>query len=349
MTVQDRRTVLVTGASGVIGAALLPELVEDFHVAGFVHSGTLETAGAETVRGDLTQPKLGLGDHEYRELAARTDVIVHSAGLVDWGAQPERYAAINVGGTERLLEFVALAGCPVHHVSTAFVQSLSEAAPVPLGPSNLIYHYVTSKIESDRLFADSGVPHSVYRPSNLLGDSRTGRIRRNQFVQQMAVDVCRGRYPFLPARPAARMDMSPQDVCARSIAAAVETNDLGSEYWLTYGPDALTVPDAIRLCLDFAERIGRPVRGPNLVDPDDEEGIEAELSQLPGPARSVYPRLLELSDAMSAGGVFPTSLPELEERYSVPVPELGAAFVRGLEFWATKRGIWSPAPDDESA
>ncbi len=332
-----RRTVFVTGASGVIGAALLPELLPDFDVIGLVRTGTLNSEQSVAVRGDLTAPRLGLTQRDYDDLVARTDVVVHSAGLVDWGADPAHYEVINVGGTERILELAVAAGAPVHHVSTAFVQSMDDAAPVTLAEDNPIYHYVRSKIAADELFAASGVPHSVVRPSNLLGDSRTGEIAHNQFVQRMAIDVCRGRYPFLPARPAARMDMTPQDVCAQSIAAIVCADDLGSEYWLTYGPDALTVADTIALCLEFAQTLGRPVVAPRIVDPDDAEAVERELAKLPDAARMVFPRLLQLSDAMSAGGVFPTSFDVLHQRYGLRVPELSVAFLSGLEYWARSR------------
>jgi hypothetical protein len=56
----------------------------------------------------------------------------------------------------------AVFGCaavdaPTHHVSTAFVQSLSEKAPVALADDNPVYNDVRSKIASDELFVRSGV------------------------------------------------------------------------------------------------------------------------------------------------------------------------------------------------
>jgi nucleoside-diphosphate-sugar epimerase len=333
-----RRTVLVTGASGVIGGALLREL-RDVDMIGLVHSGELGRGDAEAVRADVTKSRFGLPAARYRDLAARTDVIVHSAGLVTFGLAEDRYWDINVRGTEHLLEFAVAAGAPVHHVGTAFVQSFSPDAPIKLERSNAVWGYVASKIESDRLFATSGVPHTVFRPPNLIGDSRTGEMARKQFVTQIASDALRGRFPFLPARPGSRFDMVPQDLCGKAIAAVLDADDLGSEYWVAYGERALTVEELMEEIERFGERIGAELKLPRLIDPDDYEAIESAIEPLGKIGRVMYQRLLELTDAMNAGGVFPSSLDLLTERYGVPVPDLREAVQAQLENLARKKGL----------
>ncbi|HEX8647173.1 MAG TPA: SDR family oxidoreductase [Thermoleophilaceae bacterium] len=341
-TGSDRRTVLVTGASGVIGGALLQEL-DGWDVIGLVHSGRLAREDAESVKADVTQPRFGLTEEHFRELAARTDVIVHSAGLVTFGLEEERYRAINVEGTKHLLELAVLADAPVHHVGTAFVKSFSPDARIKLERSNAVWGYVASKVESDRIFAESGVPHTVYRPPNLIGDSRTGEMARDQFVTQISFDALRGRFPFLPARPGERFDMAPQDLCGKAIAACVEADDIGSEYWITYGEKSPTVEELLDVGVQFAAGLGLAAKMPKLVDPDDPEALEAELSKLNKAGRYMYGRLLELTDAMSAGGTFPSSLDLLAERYSVPIPDLREAITRGLEHMAKTKKLPVPA------
>jgi nucleoside-diphosphate-sugar epimerase len=334
----DGRTILVTGASGVIGGALLHEL-DGFELIGLVHSGTLPVERAQTLRGDVTAPKLGLSDDEYADLVARTDLIVHSAGLVTFGLPEERYWDINVHGTEHVLELAAAAEVPVHHVGTAFVQSFSPDAPLKLERSNAVWGYVNSKVESDRLFRESGIAHTVFRPPNLIGDSRTGQMSRKQFVIEIAFNALRGRFPFLPARPGATFDMVPQDLCATAIAAIVRADEFGREWWLTYGDKALSVEELLEVGSRYAADNGLEAKLPRLVDPDDEEALEAELEPLGVAGRAMYKRLLELSDAMSAGGVFPSSLDLLAERYGVVVPDLREAMTRGLEHLGHSSGL----------
>jgi nucleoside-diphosphate-sugar epimerase len=338
----SRPTVLVSGASGVVGSALLREL-SDADVIGLVHSGTLADERARAIRADVSAPRLGLDERTYRDLVARTDVIVHSAGLTDFSAPAHRHEAINVRGTEQMLELASAAAAPLHHVSTSWVRAMTDDAPLPLEPGNAIYAYVASKATAERLVVESGVPHSFYRPSNLIGDSRTGRVGPSQFVPQLTLETLRGRLPLLPARPDARLDMVPEDVCGRAIGACAMAGDVGSTYWLTYGPSSPTIPELIEICAGYARDTGRSFTPPTVVNPDEPEQVAAELARLPARLRGLFPWLVELSAGITAGGVFPTSLALLGERYDFPVPDLRDALRRGLAYLLDVQDALAPA------
>src|SRR4051794_37633865 len=75
--------VFVTGASGHIGSAVVPELLQAGHqVVGLARSAAsaarLEAAGAEVRRGDLADPA-GLS-----EAAAAADGVIHLAFIHEW-------------------------------------------------------------------------------------------------------------------------------------------------------------------------------------------------------------------------------------------------------------------------
>lgn len=339
----DQRTVLVSGASGVVGSALLRELEGKCTLIGLVHSGTLVVDSAEAVRADVSAAQLGLDTDTYRELVARTDVIIHSAGLTEFSAPAHRHQAINVTGTERILELAVAADAPVHHISTSWVRAFGDEAPHPLEPGNVIYDYVSSKVTAEAILAGSGVTHSVYRPSNLIGDSRTGRVGASQFVPQLAIEVLRGRLPLLPSSPGARLDMVPDDVCARSIAAATMADDFGSVYWLTYGSQSPTIPELVEICAQFARDTGRSFTPPPVVDPDDPDEVAAVVERLPKGMRGLFPWLASLSAGMTAGGTFPSSLADLGERYGLPVPDLEQALRAGLDYLSREQGALTPA------
>lgn len=334
-----RRTVLITGASGVVGSSIARELA-DFHVIGLVHRTNSDRA-IQTVRGNVTQPRLGLSEADYRELCARVDMVVHSAGNVDFTASLADHQAINVVGTQRVLELVAHAEVPLHHVSTAYIRALEADSRAPIDFTNVVYSYVSTKLEAERLVSSSGVPCTIYRPSNLIGDSRTGEIPRKQMVPQMASGLLRGQYPVLPSRPGALLDLVPADVCGQAIAAAARAEDIGSEYWLSYGSASPSIGEIVDLCEQFALSIGQKMATPQIVDPDDKQAVREAIARLPRARRPfvkmVLPRFISLAYAMAGVGVVPSSLDVLTERYGLVLPDLRESLLRGLKFLQTSR------------
>ncbi|MBO0879809.1 MAG: SDR family oxidoreductase, partial [Mycobacterium sp.] len=78
-TATHRLTVLLVGASGVVGQALVPKLAPH-RVIGLTRRQT-NLRGCETLSVDLTRPRLGLAAEDYSRLAADIDVIIHSGAL----------------------------------------------------------------------------------------------------------------------------------------------------------------------------------------------------------------------------------------------------------------------------
>lgn len=344
MDARGRKTIVLTGASGVVGKALLPE-VADHEVICLVNRGTVDGDHA-VVRADVTRPRLGLDPRAYRELARRADCIVHSAAITDWAQPADRIRTTNVEGTRNVLELVRAADAPLYLMSTAFVCAIAPAAPLKLPATHIIVNYVTSKLDAERLVRSSGLPATILRPTNLIGDSRTGRIARNQIIQLVTGLVCRGRAPLYPTRQETLADVIPQDILAKAVAAVIRDEDVGGEYWLTYGERAFRVSRALELCVEFMDGIGRPISPPSTIDPDEIEAVGAEIEALSPTARAFFARLLEFSDGMTACGVFPSDMDQLTKRYGLPQPSLEDAFMRGLDFWArSSRTPRPPRPD----
>jgi acyl-CoA synthetase (AMP-forming)/AMP-acid ligase II/nucleoside-diphosphate-sugar epimerase len=335
-----RRTILLTGASGVVGKALLPELA-DHELICLVNRGRLNGAHA-VVRADVTQPRLGLGRADYEQLVRRADCVIHSAALTDWGAPTERIRATNVEGTRNVLELASAAGVPLYLLSTAFVTALRTDAPLTLPPDHIIVDYVTSKRDGEHLVRDSGLPATILRPTNLIGDSRTGEIARNQIIQQVTGLVCRGKVPLYPTRPETLLDVVPQDVVAKAVAGLVRDEEVGGDYWLTYGEQTFTLARALELCVELMDRIGRPIEPPRIVDPDALDADADAIEALAPAARTLFARLLELSDGMTACGTFPSDLESLAARYDLGCPSPEDAYLRGLGHWVHVRGLERP-------
>lgn len=331
----DRRTVLLTGASGVIGRAVAGEL-RGHRIIGLGHSDTDVPEVDECLRADQSQPLLGLTEQQWNRLAGEVDVIVHSAALTVWGEPWERYQHINIDGTERIIELARAAGAPVHLISTCFVNAIERDAMGMMGPTNVVTPYIRSKLESERLLAESGVPHTIYRPTNLVGDSATGASSRPQIVQSISDWFCRGKAKFYPGHPGNLIDVLPLDITAMAIARAVEADDLGQLYWLTVGEQALTIEDTQEILLAHAEVLGRQVARVPIVDPREE--LPVALEQIPPTSRNYVKVLIDVSEVTAAsGGALPTSMPELQRKYDIPPIEDRKAFELSLEHWARMR------------
>ncbi|MGW0734084.1 SDR family oxidoreductase [Streptomyces sp. NPDC002851] len=337
-----RTTVLLTGASGVVGRSILREAENaknaennagDVRTLAASHSTPLPTATGATVHCDVTADRFGLDEDAYAALAAEVDVVIHSAGLTEWGLPAERYRPVNVDGTRRVVEFARRAEATVHFISTAFVAALMNDAPTPLGEDNVCRNYIASKLAAERLLRDSGVPHTVFRPTNLIGDSVTGWTTRGQIVQLMSDWIGRGRAPFLAVHPGIRMDFVPHDLLSKAVLRAIELGDDEGEFWVTLGDEAMGVQACLDVMVKHAATQGRTLQPPPLVDADTLD--PEEIARLNPMTRSYVSVLRDTSEVTRcSGGVLPTSMPELRERYGLPQFDDAAAYLTSLEYAA---------------
>jgi thioester reductase-like protein len=208
-------TVLLTGATGFIGAYLLAALAEAGveRVVCLVRAAS--PAEAETrvdealaaydlpardprtavVVGDLASPRLGLDDRTFEQLASEVDAIVHCGALVKWTYPYAALRAANVDGTLELLRLATTDRLkPFHLISTVGVFSSAgrdggavlETEPLE-NSGGLAVGYAQSKWVAEKLThlaAARGVPVGVYRP-NTRPDSRTGAFNIADYLSQM--------------------------------------------------------------------------------------------------------------------------------------------------------------------
>ncbi|MBK5287481.1 MAG: NAD-dependent epimerase/dehydratase family protein [Acidimicrobiia bacterium] len=122
-------TIAVTGASGLIGSRLVPELVR---------SGAARVVGLDVrdpVRGATGfEPHLvDVAGHEIESLLAGVETVVHLAAVVDPIVDDALMARANVEGTRRVLAAAAKVGVRKFvRVSTAAVYGAWATNPVPL-------------------------------------------------------------------------------------------------------------------------------------------------------------------------------------------------------------------------
>lgn len=118
--------VLVTGGTGVVGRPLVRGLVAAGHRVIALSRQIMPTdcgaARVEYLRGDVSQPRLGLTAADYRALCHSVDLVFHLAARTDFkGAGVAAYQAVNIDGVKNVHALAQDAGAHLHHVSTAFV------------------------------------------------------------------------------------------------------------------------------------------------------------------------------------------------------------------------------------
>lgn len=325
------RTILLTGASGVVGRALLPSLARSTTIC-LVHRTPVEGPNVIGLPGDVARRYLGLPRFAFDDLARRIDCVVHAAAVTSFADAADVVHRTNVDGTEHVLELAARARAPLYHVSTAFVE------PRPTPPANQApTDYELSKQAAERMVRESGLPAAIVRPSLVVGDSATGQIAQFQGIYMILGLLLRGLLPVLPSPAPSRVDFVPQDVVADAIAGLIERRALG-EYWLTSGERALTVGQIGALCVAHAERlVGRRIEPVRLVAPELFERLirPVFLPAFPSRTRRMLERALQLSRYTALERPFPSSLPEMERTLGVtPLPPPATSLLRSLAYWA---------------
>jgi thioester reductase-like protein len=340
----ERRTVLVTGAAGVVGQALVPRLVERgaSDVICLTHrsvvdarSGRRRAGSVRSVRGDVGCADLGLGTREYRELAARVDWVVHAAAVTDFGGPDETLQRINVDGTGHALALADAAGARFVHVSTAYLHARGEGQR-----GHVAARYAASKRAAEAVVKASGVGHSIVRPSIVIGDSRTGVMSSAQGLHRAAGAVLSGIAPILPFGGSWPFDFIPQDVVAETVAGIVEHERIGEELWVTAGRHALTLAQAVDVVVATGRQLGIKVDTPRFVSPEQFDRIIAPvfLPALPATMRNTITRLLDFFAVyLDMKTPMPSSLPVLEQQGVAVLPDLAQSLSRSVHHWYAAR------------
>ncbi len=239
----ERGTIVLTGATGVVGMEVLARLLEDGRddVIVLLRAGDQQAADerlaatlarlwdtppvaprVRAMRADITAPRLGLAASDRRELSAVADRVIHCAAAVGFDQPLPDALAVNVLGTQRVLELAH--GMPrlerMVHVSTAFVAGRSEGR---FGEADLVAGqdfrntYEQTKHLAERLVAGSGLPVAVARPSIVVGDATSGWTPAFSALYLPLRAFARGLLDRVPADPDGIVDAVPLDYVAAAI------------------------------------------------------------------------------------------------------------------------------------
>ena len=208
-------SILLTGATGFLGAFLLAELLKQTEAdiyclvrAADEASGNLKLqqnlqsyclwkeeyrSRIMAIVGNLSQPRLGLDLEQFAKLATQIDVIYHNGAVLNFVYPYSALKTTNVLGTQEILRLACQSKVkPLHYVSTDAVFDSSAYYDKEVKESEPIVHtegidlgYTQSKWVAEKLVTiarDRGLPVSIYRPPLIAGDSQTGIWNTDDFT-----------------------------------------------------------------------------------------------------------------------------------------------------------------------
>ena len=228
-----RDALLLTGATGFVGTAVLARILErtDRHVVILVRATSQSEADARldallasvsdsperhrgrvtAVCGDLTAPRLGLGENRAW-VSEQVSEIIHGAASVAFELSLSESRAINREGTRRVLALAhecAVRGDGLRrmtYVSTAYVagdrRGCAQESELDVG-QRFRNAYEQSKHEAERLVRSQRerLPITVVRPSIVVGERGTGWTSSFNVMYGPLRALAVGALPLMPGRP----------------------------------------------------------------------------------------------------------------------------------------------------
>ncbi|MDT0572596.1 non-ribosomal peptide synthetase [Streptomyces sp. DSM 3412] len=248
--------ILLTGATGFVGAFLLAELLQRTSArvhclvrartdaeAGERLTGALRRYGIDlgpapdearlhVVRGDLAAGDLGLDPSDWAGLRERVDTIVHSGAHVHHLSPYDRLKPANVEGTRTLLRLAAEGRHKAfHHLSTLGVFGLGqnsrlvrEDSPIDGEKHPFGNGYAASKWVADRLVErafERGAAGGIHRLGRIWAHTATGAVSADDMFSRLLTSCAAlGCYPTGPDLEEALL---PVDVLARAVVGLMLT------------------------------------------------------------------------------------------------------------------------------
>ena len=285
--------VLLTGATGFLGAFVLSELVSrtEAEIHCLVRCET-EEEGKNRIRrnlehfslwhesvltrvvivpGDLARPLLGLSEERFDALAARLDAIYHCGAWVTGLYPYQTLKATNVSGTQDVLRLAGRGKWkPLHHVSTTSVfrgfgyskgHSIFEDDPLETA-DGVIVGYSQSKWVAEKLVASArsrGMPVAVYRPGQVTGDSTNGVCHTDDvWCRVLKTFIELGSVPEI-SEPM-QVELTPVDYVAKALVhLSLREDSLGRGFHLI-NPQTARLEEVVEWTRAFGYKIrGLPV------------------------------------------------------------------------------------------
>lgn len=255
--------IFITGGTGMVGSEVLRALLFRTHsnVSLLLHTvgktdspeNLLEhlqipsryASRLTLICGDITLPKLGLDDVEYRALSGRITAILHSAASTRFDLPLEEARYINVNGTENVAQLGMDAPLlqKFGFVSTVYVSGKRKGVILETElehNSGSVNTYECSKYEAEKYLGTLArkLPISIYRLSTVVGDSKSGQVSHFTAPHQALRIMYLGLASMIPGTKEYIVDLISSNFAADAICALfIEHFTSDKTYHIVAGAD----------------------------------------------------------------------------------------------------------------
>lgn len=289
--VNQANTVLLTGATGFLGAFLLNDLLESTSAKivclvrfsdpsqadqpagiarirrnlldlGLWHDSIMERI--EILPGNLSRKRLGLSPDAFESLASRIQVIIHAAATVNLVYPYATMRGSNVGGTREIIRLASQGGATLQYVSTNGVLPPSQEGwpedtmlDVDSVPEKLLDGYGQTKWVAEQLVLEAGrrgLPVRVLRAGTISGHSATGAANAWDLLNALLVESI--HLGYAPNVKGWRAEMTPVDFVSKAIIHLSNQIQAKQAVFHVGDPDPVDTKDVFR----DLEELGYPTQ-----------------------------------------------------------------------------------------
>ena len=194
--------VFLTGATGFLGSHIAGEMIRrgfslwvlcrpNKHLTGRERFDRIldwlgvkvpDSSRVRIVEGCLEKPLFGVDKRQYYEILSQVDEVIHCASSTSFSERKRtEVETANIAGLKNALECAAQSRCHFfHHLSTAYAAGKKTGVCREERIETEDFHnvYEETKCRGEKMAAEicarEGIRCSIYRPSIVYGDSRTG-------------------------------------------------------------------------------------------------------------------------------------------------------------------------------
>lgn len=263
---KTKKTFFITGVTGTLGKEFIKELLTTTEHKLFVlirrkgrfshwdrarkilsGSGLEHFLGTRihAMDGDVTMPDFGLQEEDITVLRKEVDEFFHIAALTALNGSQQDCEMINIGGVRNALTLaweMQRRGKMKRffYFSTAYVAGSKQTYcsmedTLPENPAHANF-YESSKYQAEKLVREAmkaGLPVTIFRPSIVVGDSRTGEVSEFNVIYPFMKLFAHGILTVLPTRLENSFNIVPIDfVISAAIRISQQENSLGKVFHL---------------------------------------------------------------------------------------------------------------------